>query len=108
MELFASCSVGQRDGESVDEVIVSVTDSGPGISETDQQHIFDKFYQADRSLTKEAGGTGLGLAIAKELVALLGGRLALKSSPGHGAVFSLHLPVDGPPNISKEPLEEKE
>ena len=80
-------------GAGDDEVVVSVADSGPGIAEVDQQHIFEKFYQADRSLTKESSGTGLGLAIAKELASLLGGRLTLKSSPGHGAVFSVIIPV---------------
>ncbi len=84
-----------RDGEAVDEVTVSVADTGPGIAEADQQHIFEKFFQADSSLTKESPGTGLGLAIAKELSSLLGGRLELKSSPGHGATFTVHLPIDG-------------
>ncbi len=77
-------------------VMIAVADTGPGIAEADQKHLFEKFYQADRSLTKASAGTGLGLAIAKDLAALLGGRLSLKSSPGHGAVFSLHLPIDGP------------
>jgi two-component system sensor histidine kinase BarA len=78
------------------EVTIAVTDTGPGIGEADQQSIFEKFYQSDRSLTKEAAGAGLGLSIAKELTGLLGGRLTLKSSPGQGAVFCLHLPVEPP------------
>jgi len=84
----------QRSGQDVAEVAVTVADTGPGIAETDQQHIFDKFYQTDRTLTKASGGTGLGLAIARELTQLLGGRLALKSSPGHGAEFTVFLPVE--------------
>ena len=79
------------------EVAVSVADTGPGIAEADQQRIFEKFYQSDRSLTKESAGAGLGLSIAKELAVLLGGRLTLKSSPGQGAVFTLHLPIAPPP-----------
>ena len=75
------------------EVLVTVADTGPGIAEADQQHIFEKFYQADGTLTKESGGTGLGLAIARELASLLGGRLTLKSSPGAGATFAVALPV---------------
>ena len=75
------------------EVLVTVADTGPGIAEADQQHIFEKFYQADGSLTKESGGTGLGLAIAREIAGLLGGRLTLKSSPGAGATFAVALPV---------------
>ena len=99
--LSTSCDEIQRDGTIVRQVRVSVADTGPGIPEVEQQHIFEKFYQVDRSLTKESAGTGLGLAISKELAALLGGRLTLKSSPGHGATFSLHLPVDGPDGPSQ-------
>ena len=85
-----------RKGQETEEVCVAVSDTGPGISEADQVHIFEQFYQADRTLTKESYGTGLGLAIAKELTGLLGGRLTLKSSPGHGATFTVHLPVQPP------------
>jgi signal transduction histidine kinase len=83
----------QRRGRANEEIVVSVADTGPGVSEADQQRIFEKFYQTDRTLTRESTGTGLGLAIAKELASLLQGRLTLKSSAGHGATFSLHLPV---------------
>ncbi|MFA6134155.1 MAG: ATP-binding protein [Phycisphaerae bacterium] len=82
-----------RGGAEIKEVTVSVADTGPGIAEVDQQRIFEKFHQGDRSLTKESSGTGLGLAISKELTNLLGGRLTLKSSPGHGTVFTLTLPL---------------
>jgi len=84
----------QRGGKEVEEVAISVADTGPGVAEADQQRIFEKFYQVDRTLTKEAGGTGLGLAIAKELTQLLQGRLTLKSSPGHGAKFTVSLPIE--------------
>ena len=84
-----------RDGPVRGGVVISVADTGPGIAEADQKRLFEKFYQADRSLTKASGGTGLGLAIARELAGLLGGRLSLRSSPGHGALFSLHLSADG-------------
>ena len=85
-------------GDRVEEVAVSVADTGPGIAEADQPHIFEKFYQGDGGLTKEAGGTGLGLAIARELTQLLGGRLTLKSEAGHGAEFTVFLPVEPPPD----------
>jgi len=78
------------------QVAVSVSDTGPGISEAHQQRIFEKFYQAEPPLTRSASGTGLGLAIAKDLTNLLGGRLTLRSSAGHGAEFTLILPVEGP------------
>ncbi len=93
----AGVQTRQRGGEAVEEVAVSVTDTGPGLGEADQERIFEKFYQVDRTLTKESGGTGLGLAIARELTNLLGGRLTLRSEPGHGSTFAVHLPVAGPP-----------
>lgn len=93
--LSAQCSGKGQDGESPREVSVSVADTGPGISEAEQKHVFDKFYQADATLTKKSTGTGLGLAISRELTSLLGGRLTLRSSPGKGAVFTLTLPVQG-------------
>jgi signal transduction histidine kinase len=92
--LEAKLETLQRGEATVRELAVSVADTGPGMSEADQQKIFEKFFQGDRSLTKESGGTGLGLAISKELTNLLGGRLTLKSSPGQGATFTLHLPAD--------------
>ncbi|GAG53445.1 unnamed protein product, partial [marine sediment metagenome] len=102
--LATTCGTIQRGGQTENEVVVSVADTGPGITEADQKHIFEKFYQADDSLTKEVPGTGLGLAIARELTSLLGGRLTLKSSPGHGAVFSAHLPQSGP-EVTTPPAE---
>ena len=74
---------------------VSVSDTGPGIPQAEQSRIFEKFYQIEASLTKEVSGTGLGLAIAKELSGLICGRLVCKSTPGHGAEFTLFLPPDG-------------
>jgi len=82
-------------GAGAPGVLVSVSDTGPGIPEAEQSRIFDKFYQVEASLTKEASGTGLGLAIARELSRLICGRLVCKSQPGHGAEFTLFLPPDG-------------
>jgi signal transduction histidine kinase len=96
----------EKDGKTAGEVTVSVADTGPGIAEADQQHIFDKFYQVDRTLTKESSGTGLGLSIAKELATLLGGKLTFNSSPGHGSTFILRIPVE--PAGSQQPLAKSE
>ena len=76
------------------EIVLGVSDTGPGIPETDQQQIFEKFYQVDPTLTKEVSGTGLGLAISKELATLLKGRLSLNSAPGEGSTFTLSLPIE--------------
>jgi PAS domain S-box-containing protein len=73
-------------------VRISVVDSGPGITLADQERIFDKFYRADPQHTRAPSGSGLGLYISRELVRRMGGRLAVRSEPGHGATFVVELP----------------
>ena len=72
------------DGE---RVRVSICDSGPGLSDADLAHIFDRFYRADKSRTRESGGAGLGLAIAQALVEAHGGRIWAENAPAGGACF---------------------
>ena len=74
--------------------VTSVTDTGPGIPEDQQQRIFDEFQQVDSSSTRKKGGTGLGLAIAKRIVELHGGRIWVESLVGQGSTFSFSLPVN--------------
>jgi GAF domain-containing protein len=73
--------------------VVSVADTGPGISEADQTRIFEEFQQADSSSTRKKGGTGLGLAIAKRIVEMHGGRIWVESALGRGSTFRFALPV---------------
>ncbi len=71
----------------------AVADTGCGIAEQDQQKIFEKFRQADGSITRQSPGTGLGLAISKELAAMLAGSVGLDSAPDEGATFWLDIPI---------------
>jgi len=70
-----------------------VEDTGIGISPGLLEHIFDRFTQADESITRRFGGTGLGLAICKELANVLEGRIGVASTPGEGSRFWLELPL---------------
>ncbi|MDB4442754.1 HAMP domain-containing histidine kinase, partial [bacterium] len=78
---------------SNESFLVSITDTGPGLSETDQKKIFEEFRQADASSTRVKGGTGLGLSISKKIVEMHGGRIWVDSSLGKGSTFSFTLPI---------------
>lgn len=73
-------------------VCVDVVDSGVGISQEDQERIFDLFTQVDNSFTREADGMGIGLFLCRKIAERLGGSLTVKSTPGEGASFRLLVP----------------
>lgn len=75
------------------KIEITVSDTGIGISESNQPHIFDEFRQADSSTSRKFGGSGLGLAIAQKYAGLLGGTITVKSVFGEGSEFTLILPM---------------
>ncbi|NBB65671.1 hypothetical protein GVN18_41130 [Pseudomonas sp. ODNR1LW] len=74
---------------------VEVVDSGVGFPQDSADALFERFAQADTSLTRKYGGSGLGLAMAKGLVELMGGSIWARSTPGEGSTFTfiIRLPI---------------
>ena len=72
--------------------LIRVHDSGSGVPQESLPYIFERFYRADRSRSREEGGTGLGLPIARRLAEAHGGTLQAENDPQGGAVFTLTLP----------------
>ena len=76
------------------QLAIVVSDSGIGIPQEHQSKLFERFSQADSSVTRRYGGTGLGLAITRQLTELMGGTISVESSPGEGSSFSVLLPIE--------------
>ncbi|HWQ75367.1 MAG TPA: ATP-binding protein [Syntrophomonas sp.] len=81
-------------GDANGMIKIDVTDQGIGITEPEQQRIFERFYRVDKTRSRKTGGSGLGLAISKHLLEKLGGRISVASKPGEGSTFSVWLPKD--------------
>lgn len=75
------------------EIMISVTDTGPGIAEQDQEKLFLPFSQVDDSPTRKTGGTGLGLSICQQLINMHGGKIWVESEIGRGSTFHFTLPL---------------
>jgi signal transduction histidine kinase/CheY-like chemotaxis protein len=86
-------SVAKQDNH----VVLSVADTGPGVSSEDAARIFEPFSQGSSGLWRDTGGSGLGLSISKQFVELHSGRIWLESELGSGATFAFELPISPPP-----------
>jgi signal transduction histidine kinase/ActR/RegA family two-component response regulator len=84
------------------EVAISITDSGMGISPEKLSKIFDKFTQADNTISRKFGGTGLGLAISRTLAELMNGSISVTSDIDKGSCFVLQLPLMDNPHMASE------
>ena len=88
-------SVSARRGRG--QRVLSVRDTGIGISAHHQSRVFDRFYRVDEARDRASGGTGLGLALARRAARSIGGHIELDSTPGEGTEFRLVLPTDRRP-----------
>jgi two-component system phosphate regulon sensor histidine kinase PhoR len=74
--------------------VIQVSDRGIGIAENEHSHIFEKFYRVPIPENREIPGTGLGLSLVAHIAEAHGGSVQVKSRPGEGSTFSIHLPLN--------------
>ncbi|MCL5995406.1 MAG: ATP-binding protein, partial [Chloroflexi bacterium] len=79
-----------------DDIVLAVTDTGPGVAQSDIDRLFQPFEQLDGSIRRKHEGSGLGLSISRRFVEMHGGTMWMESEPGHGCTVAFRLPVDGP------------
>ncbi len=80
-------------GKSESMLHLAIEDTGIGIAEDARARLFEKFYQADTSISRRFGGTGLGLSIVKELIRVMNGRISFESELGRGSRFQIVIPI---------------
>jgi len=85
-----SVSVARLNGNA----LVSVRDSGPGMTSEEKERVFERFYRADPSRARASGGVGLGLSIVSAVAEAHGGKVSVRSEPGKGSTFEISLPLD--------------
>jgi heavy metal sensor kinase len=91
----------------LEEAVLTVADTGAGISEEDQKHVFDRFFRADKARSRDAGGSGLGLAICKSIIEAHGGSIDVSSELGVGTTFIVRVPrkIEDPTLMLPEKIE---
>ncbi|HEP2991671.1 TPA: sensor histidine kinase, partial [Streptococcus pyogenes] len=72
-------------------LLISVIDNGPGITDEEKKKIFDRFYRVDKARTRQTGGFGLGLALAQQIVMSLKGNITVKDNDPKGSIFEVKL-----------------
>ncbi|PLC04125.1 hypothetical protein CY658_19055 [Variovorax sp. RO1] len=87
------------DTDPASPVVIGVSDTGIGMTATQQQALFQPFTQADSSIARRFGGTGLGLALCRRLAGLMGGDIQVVSAPGKGSTFLVTLPLPAAPAL---------
>ncbi len=90
-------------GDAPATVVLEIEDTGVGFDEAEGQKLFERFSQADGTITRRFGGTGLGLSICKSLVEMMGGRIEARSERGRGSVFRVTLPMERSAEAPPEP-----
>ncbi|MBX3531376.1 MAG: response regulator [Rhizobiaceae bacterium] len=96
--VLVDMSVRARDGRP--HLVIAVTDSGPGLKQSEIDRLFREFEQGDGSRTRKHGGAGLGLAISKRIVEAMHGTVEASSRHGHGSVFTVTVPLEEPASSS--------
>ncbi|QCX26465.1 sensor histidine kinase [Nocardioides jishulii] len=90
-------AVDVRLWQHADDLVLEVADTGPGLSESEQSHVFERFYRTASATEQAVQGIGVGLSVVKAIVEAHGGVIELESNPGAGTRFEVRLPLDGPP-----------
>ncbi|KPQ06647.1 MAG: Signal transduction histidine kinase [Rhodobacteraceae bacterium HLUCCA12] len=85
-----------------EHLVIEVRDTGIGMTQEQQVHVFEEFGQADGSIARKFGGTGLGMPIAKRLVDMMGGTIAFRSQLGAGTTFTIQLPLAKAPSAARD------